>query len=176
MRDIVQALCFAVWVVSVVALLALCGAKLRAQPPDEKPLPRFDPHWRRASAEGVVDGDTLDLDVVHEWGGVRYVNVGVRVRLASVDAPEMDAMRETEQGRVPDEVVRGRARAARQVVISWVRTCEELSAGSDYPLVVWSRAQGSFGRPLARVLCRETGSDLEKTLVDMEMGEHDAAS
>lgn len=119
--------------------------------------PAPEPGWRpaRLAEEGltargpVVDGDTFDLEVDHTWAGDE-LHGRVRVRLHDVDAPEIrDPLG-------PLATLRAAA---------WFAACERAAGGERWYLVLRAKDRGSFGRPLAQVVCRADGSEVSAVVL-----------
>lgn len=100
---------------------------------------RFDAIVWEAEVRRVVDADTLDLLVDSP-----LFAVGIRVRLAGVQAPEMHAA---------DPAIRERAKAAR----AWV--AGEVPPGTA--VLVHSAKPDKYGRRLARVVYLRAGAQAD---------------
>lgn len=119
----------------------------------------MDPYVRRAAVRKVVDGDTLDLVVDVGF----HLSATIRIRLLAaggvgVDTPEL-------RSKDPEE--RQRAKAAKVAVEKW---CELWGRGREWPFIIRTEKDDSFGRWLAEVY-NQNGDDLGGWLLDNRFAE-----
>jgi len=106
----------------------------------------------RASCKGVIDGDTIDLEIDL---GFRMCH-NARVRLAGVDTHEVHGVSHDSE-----EFEMGEAESA--FVKEWMHLAQQgYEGGDEFPLLV-STVQdrtGKYGRYLADIYRRDTGASL----------------
>lgn len=111
-----------------------------------------DPFIRRARVLGVVDGDTIDVQIDVGF----YLTAVQRLRLLGVNTPELHAA---------DPVTRDLAQQARQLTTTWVLDHVHGVPDTGWPYTIRTEKADAFGRYLAVVMCRE-GHSLAQALLD----------